>query len=243
MAEESAEASAPVDVGDATDENDAALPRRQSALELQRDATLPGSQGCEQLCVGVPERDQRDAPVRGGSDHGVGAPFQRDEGLAEGGTGRCDVSADEHRMTGKRARSPGDTGQALAEGGAALWDPEGVLVVGKKTPPGGPVLWGSREDQSRAATASRLTPADGKAREEVRALRAETLLASLSARLPGEQHEVPVHCPYLTSAPSRRIYGRSQGMQKEKGGRSVDRRLSTTDYRLLNYRLFTDSGR
>ena len=96
-------------------------------------------------------------------------------------------------MTGKGARSPSDPGQALAEGGAALRDPDGVLVVGKKMPPGRLVLGGRREDQPRAASASRFAPADGEAREKVRASRAETLLVSLSARLPGEQDEIAIH--------------------------------------------------
>jgi hypothetical protein len=174
-------------------EDESASPRGQGALELQRDATLPGGETGEQLRVRVAERDERDAAVRGRSDHGIGTPLQRGEGLAEGGTRRRDVSADENRMSGKGARSPGDPGQAVAEGGAALWDPEGVLVVRKKMTPGGPVLGRRREDQPRAATASRLPPSDGEAREQVRASRAETLLPSLSPRLPGEQDQIAIH--------------------------------------------------
>ena len=167
--------------------------RGQGALELQRDATLPGGQTGEELRVRVADGDERDAAVRGRSDHRVGTLLQGDEGLAEGGTRRRDVSADENRMTRKRARSPGDPGQALAEGRAALWDPEGVLVLRKIMTPGGPVLGRRREDQPSAATASRLPPADSKAREEIRASRAETLLTCLSPRLPGEQDEIAIH--------------------------------------------------
>lgn len=192
-AEERAEASTPVHVGDAMNQDEPAPACGQSALKLQGDATLPGSQRTENLRVRVPERDERDAAVRGRSDHGVGTPLQRGEGLAEGGTRRRDVSADENRMTGKGARSPGDPGQAVAEGGAALRDPDRVLVLRKKMTPGGPVLGRRREDQPRAAAASRLPPTDGEASEEVRASRAETLLASLSPRLPGEQDEIAIH--------------------------------------------------
>jgi len=167
--------------------------RGQGALELQRDATLPGGQTGEQIRVRVAERDEGDAAVRGRSDHGIGTPLQRGEGLAEGGTRRRDVSADENRMTGKGARSPGDPGQAVAKGGAALRDPEGVLVLRKIMTPGGPVPGRRREDQPRAAAASRLPPADGEAREQVRASRAETLLPSLSPRLPREQDEIAIH--------------------------------------------------
>lgn len=174
-------------------EDEPAAARGQSTSQLESDATLPRSQGGQELRVPIPERDERDAAVRGRSDHRVGTLLQRGEGLAEGGTRRRDVSADENRITGKGARSPGDPGQAVAEGGAALWDPEGVPVLGKKMTPGGSVLGRRREDQPRTAAASRVEPAGRETREEVRASRAETFLVSLPARLPGEQDEIAIH--------------------------------------------------
>ena len=71
--------------------------------------------------------------------------------------------------------------------------------------PGGSIFRRRREDQAGAAALCRFEPPCGESREEIRATRTETLLASLPARLPGEKDQVAVHCVYLTSESPIRI--------------------------------------
>ena len=118
------EAAAPVDVGDALHEDESATASIQRTLEQREDAALPRSQGSQQVRIRPADGHERNAAVRGGSEHRVGATLESREGLRQSGSRGRDVAADEHGVAGKLRNLTGNSGQALSERDPLLRDPK-----------------------------------------------------------------------------------------------------------------------